>query len=117
MDKRAGLVVYVASALSGDIEGNVERTKAYSRFVVGQGACPLNPILNLHGVISEEAGRETAVAIDIFLLGRCDELWAFGEPTAGMRREIEEAWKLGLPVRRFSTDLEEVGYGKDCEVR
>ncbi len=117
MDKRAGLVVYVASALSGDIEGNVERTKAYSRFVVGQGACPLNPILNLHGVISEETGRETAVAIDIFLLGRCDELWAFGEPTAGMRREIEEAWKLGLPVRRFSTDLEEVGYGKDCEVR
>ena len=108
MKKRAGPVVYVASALSGDIDGNVEKTKRYSAFVAEQGACPLNPILNLHGVISEETGRDMAMAIDISLLRRCDGLWAFGEPTAGMRMEIEEAKRTGLPIRMFTTDCEEV---------
>ncbi len=103
-------VVYVASALSGDVAGNVERTKLYSRFVAGRGACPLNPILNLHGVISEDTGRGLALGIDLRLLERCaDELWAFGEPTAGMREEIRKAEESGLPVRRFTADMKEVG--------
>ena len=31
----------------------------------------------------------------------CDELWAFGEPTEGMRMEIEQAKRLGIPVCRL----------------
>ncbi len=111
-------VVYVASALSGDVTGNVERTKKYSRFVADQGACPLNPILNLHGVISEETGRDLAIEIDLHLLRKCaDELWTFGEPTAGMKREIEVAKNMNLPIRRFSTDLKEIKNGQDTKVQ
>ncbi|WP_298031034.1 DUF4406 domain-containing protein [uncultured Dysosmobacter sp.] len=95
-------VVYIASAYSGDIESNVELTKAYSRYAVSEGACPVNPILNLHGVLDEGSGREMAIAIDLVLLHRCDELWVFGTPTKGMRREIAEAEKSKMPVRYFS---------------
>lgn len=32
------------------------------------------------------------------LLRRCDEIWVFGEPSEGMRDEIEEAKSLRLPI-------------------
>lgn len=34
----------------------------------------------------------------IELLKKCDEIWVFGEPSEGMRAEIEEAKSLRLPV-------------------
>lgn len=34
----------------------------------------------------------------IELLRRCDEIWVFGEPSEGMRAEIEEAKSLQLPI-------------------
>ena len=108
MEKRAGPIVYVASKLSGDIELNVERTKEYSRFVIEQGGIPINPILNLCGVIDEETGRDQAMYIDIRILERADELWAFGVPSAGMLLEVEAAEKLKKPIRAFTTDLKEI---------
>ena len=35
------------------------------------------------------------------MLRLCDELWAFGEPTEGMRMEIAQAERLGIPVCRL----------------
>ena len=99
-------VVYIASAYSGDIERNVELTKAYSRYAADAGAIPLNPILNLHGVLDERTDRAKAMEIDLSLLKRADELWVFGEPTAGMRREIAEAKKTGIPVRWITGEEE-----------
>ena len=92
-------IIYIASAYSGDIEGNVAKTKEYSRHVIQNGGIPLNPILNLHGVLDEKTERDTAISIDLSLWERCDELWVFGEPTAGMRKEITEAGKLGIETR------------------
>ena len=43
------------------------------------------------------------------LLALCDEVWIFtenGEISSGMKREIEEARRLGIPVRQL--DLEEI---------
>lgn len=110
MDKRASPVVYVASAFSGNIKLNIERTKAYSRFVISRGAYPVNPILNLLGVIKEETDRELALQIDIGILesGGISELWCFGEPSAGMLEEIRAAEAMGLPIRRFTKDMEEI---------
>ncbi len=35
------------------------------------------------------------------LLSRCDELWCYGDHISrGMRLEINEAGRLGIPVRR-----------------
>lgn len=92
-------IIYIASAYSGDIETNVTKTKGYSRYVIQSGCIPLNPILNLHGVLDEESDRDTAIGIDLSLLERCDELWVFGEPTAGMKKEIAEAQRQKKPIR------------------
>lgn len=92
-------IIYIASAYSGDIEGNVQKTREYSRYVIRSGGVPFNPILNLHGVLEEESDRDTAINLDLSLLKKCDELWAFGEPTAGMKIEIAKAERIGMPIR------------------
>mgnify|MGYP002869011704 CR=1 FL=1 len=109
-EARNGPVVYIASAYSGDIESNTKKSVRYSRAAIERGASPINPILNLTGVIDESTDRETAMAIDLLLLSRADALWVYGEPTAGMRIEILEAKRLGLPIRWFSENMEELKY-------
>lgn len=101
-------IIYIASAYSGDIEANVERTKEYSRRVIQSGGVPFNPILNLHGVLDEKYDRDTAINLDLSLMKRCDELWVFGEPTAGMKIEITKAERIGMPIRRFTREMEEI---------
>lgn len=105
---RNGPMVYIASAYSGDIKRNTEKTKEYSAFAVREGASPLNPILNLDGVLSEKTDRETAMAIDLALLSSADEIWVFGIPTDGMLCEIDAAKEQGIPRRWFSEDMEEL---------
>lgn len=42
------------------------------------------------------------------LLGKCDEVWVFGNRiTAGMREEIDKAERMRKKIRRFSEELEE----------
>ena len=101
-------IIYIASAYSGDIEANVEKTKEYSRRVIQSGGVPFNPILNLHGVLDEESDRDTAINLDLSFMKRCDELWVFGEPTAGMEIEITKAERIGMPIRRFTREMEEI---------
>ena len=33
------------------------------------------------------------------VLKLCDEVWVFGDPSPGMKREIEEAKRLNKPVK------------------
>ena len=43
------------------------------------------------------------------LLGKCAELWVFGEYiSSGMRAEIERAKRKHMKVRYFTEELEEV---------
>ena len=105
---RNGPVVYVASAFSGDIEANIKKAKEYGRFVVSQGASPINPILNLTDVISEETERELALSIDLALLDRADEIWMFGPLTEGMVIELNEAAEQEILIRMFSENMEEL---------
>lgn len=92
-------VVYIASAYSGDITGNITKTKAYSRAAIAEGAIPINPILNLDGVLNEQTDREVALSIDLSLLRRADAVWCYGIPTAGMKLELAEAKRNGIEIR------------------
>lgn len=65
---------------------------------------PLAPQLFLPQFVDEESERDLALSLCLRLVSRADELWAFGDPTEGMRLEIAEAERLGIPmVRREST--------------
>lgn len=107
-DARERPVVYIAFAYSSDIEGNTEASRIYSRFAVEQGYAPLSPIRNLVGVLSDETGRETALEIDLALLRKADQLFVFGESTAGMKLEIAEEEKCHIRTRYFTKQLEEI---------
>lgn len=98
---RDGPVVYIASAFSGDVLGNTKKTIEYSRFAVEQGAYPINPILNLLGVLDEACDRARAMKIDLTLLRKVDELWVFGIPTAGMLEEMAEAKRCAIRIKYF----------------
>lgn len=52
--------------------------------------------------------RRVGLCLGIEMLKRCDELWAFGQPTEGMTMEIREAEQRDVRVRRFDTCCREV---------
>ena len=106
MNNRDSPIVYVCSPYSGDVEKNTEMAKRYCRYAIGQGVIPLAPHLYLPAFISEETERELAVSIDLKFLEMCRELWAFGDRiSSGMKKEIEYAGELGIPVRYIREEI------------
>lgn len=102
-------VVYVCSPYSGDIERNTANARMYSRFAVAKNTIPFAPHLLLPQYISEDHERGLAMFMNKVFLGKCDELWVFGNKiTDGMEEEIELAGKMRKKIRYFSEDLQEV---------
>lgn len=103
-------LVYVCSPYAGNVDGNTRRARRYSRFAVDRGAIPLAPHLLLPQYISEKTERELAMLMNMVLLGKCEELWVFGETiTDGMAAEISTAEKRNMKIRYFTEELEERG--------
>ena len=110
-DRKYRPLVYVASAYSGDVTTNTEKAKQYCRFAVEQGQIPLAPHLMFPQFMNDDdpAERELAIFMDVILLGKCDELWVFGDTiTAGMSVEIEVAKKRKQTIRYFNSKCGEV---------
>lgn len=104
-------LVYIASAYSGDVTTNVERARQYCCFALEQGQIPLAPHLMFPQFMNDDdtAERELAIFMDVILLGKCDELWVFGDAiSAGMSVEIEVAKKRKQTIRYFNSKCEEV---------
>lgn len=101
-------LVYICSPFSGDISGNIERTKKYSRYAVDSKAIPIAPHLLFPQFMDDDAERELALFMDMVLLGKCEELWVFGElVTEGMSAEIAKAKRKNMKIRYFTEDCEE----------
>ena len=105
-------LVYVASPFAGDVERNVMNARRYCRFAAENGAIPLAPHLLLPQFMSEKTERENAMFMNMVFLGRCEQLWVFGERiTEGMAAEIAKAEKRGMPIRYFTDDCMEMSGG------
>ena len=101
-------LVYICSPFSGDVSGNIERAKKYSRYAVDSKAIPIAPHLLFPQFMSDDAERELALFMDVVLLGKCEELWVFGElVTEGMSAEIAKAKRKNMKIRYFTEDCEE----------
>ena len=110
--KRYMPMVYICSAYSGDVEGNTEKARRYSRFAVDENAIPVTPHLLYPQFMDDgnEAEREMAMHFNYVLLGKCTEVWVFGGVISrGMAREIGIAKKRRMKIRWFTQDLKEVG--------
>lgn len=107
-------LVYVCSKYSGDTVTHTEAAKRYSRFAVDQGAIPLAPHLLLPLYMHEDSERELAMFMDMVFLGKCDELWVFGdEASKGMRMEIAKAKKHHKKIRYFDSACKETNQALD----
>ena len=52
--------------------------------------------------------RELGLFFALILLGKCEEVWVFGNRISeGMAREMEAATRRGISVRRFNEKGEE----------
>lgn len=101
-------LVYICSPFSGDISENIERAKMYSRYAVDIGAIPIAPHLLFPQFLDENTERELAIFMDLVLLGRCEELWVFGDVISeGMKTEIGKAKRKKIRIRYFSEDCKE----------
>lgn len=98
--------IYVASPLKGDIAGNIERAAGYCRQVVEAGHIPYAPHLFYARFLDDTIAGERCTGMQMGQeeLQLCDEVWAFGEPSEGMRVEIALATELEIPVRRFGPE-------------
>ena len=104
-------LVYIASPFAGDPERNTERARGYCRLAVSKGYIPLAPHL-LYPQFMDDDDRETrerGIFFALVLLGKCDEVWVFGERISeGMSREIAKAERRGISVRYWNSRCEEV---------
>lgn len=111
-DKIFKPIVYICSPYAGDVERNTVRAKVYSRFaVIEKNAIAFAPHLLFPMYLNDDdpAERELALFMDMVFLGKCNELWVFGENiTKGMQMEIDKAKKRRMTIRYFTEELEEV---------
>lgn len=96
--------VYICSPLRGDIEGNLERVKRYTKYALMCGTAPVVPhfyALCIDDNIPKE--REIGLAAGLGMLWFCDELWIFGdEISEGMLAEMKFCKNLNITMKKIS---------------
>ena len=101
-------LVYICSPYAGEIEKNTYRARAFSRFAVEKKYIPLAPHLLCPQYIDEETERWLGLKMGIVFMGKCEEVWVFGDVISeGMAEEIERAGKMRKKIRYFTNDLQE----------
>jgi len=107
-------LVYVASPFAGDTEYNIRKAQGYCRFAVSKGCIPIAPHLLYPQFMDDEDSeqRELGLFFALVLLGKCDELWVFGDRVStGMANEIAKAKKRGMPIKYYNSKCEVITYG------
>lgn len=89
---------------AGDIETNTAFAKKACWYAIHQGHTPIAVHLLYPQMLddAEPTEREIGLRLGHRVLEVCDELWLCGgRVSSGMAREIEEAQRLGIPIRQI----------------
>ncbi len=101
-------LVYICSPYAGDIERNTYRARAFSRFAVEKKYIPIAPHFLCPQYLNEETERWLGLKMGIVFMGKCEEVWVFGDVVSeGMAVEIEKAKRMRKKIRYFTDDLQE----------
>lgn len=96
--------VYICAPLGGDVEGNLERVKRYTRYALMCGTAPVVP--HFYALCLDDDNqteREIGLAAGLGMLWFCDELWVFGQDiTEGMKQELQFCKHLNIKTRYVS---------------
>lgn len=104
-------LVYICSPYSGDVEENIKKAREHCRFVLNSGYIPIAMHLLLPQFLDDNnpKERDLALFIDLVIMGKCREVWVFGEHiSGGMDIEIAKAKKHGQGVKYFDFNYKEV---------
>lgn len=103
-------LVYICAPFSGDIEANKKKAAGFAEYAYRNGCIPLTAHLLFPFVNdTNKAERDTAIHMDIVLMGKCQEVWVLKERiTPGMKIEINKANSRRQKVRYFNSRFEEV---------
>jgi len=105
-------LVYICSPYAGDIDYNTKMAKEYCRYAMKCECVPIAVHLIYPSFLDDTNPAERAAGIQMGLrvLATCEELWIGGTHISeGMKIEISEAERLGIPVKRISqSELMEV---------
>ena len=109
-DKKAAYrpLVYICSPYAGDTVRNVANARKYSRFAFEQNTIPIAAHLLFPQFMDDDnpTERQAAMHFNYVLLGKCEELWVFGETISdGMAHEICIAKKRRQKIRYFRTNV------------
>ena len=101
-------LVYICSPYAGDIEKNTYRARAFSRFAVEKKYITIAPHLLCPKYLNEETERWLGLKMGIVFMGKCEEIWVFGDVISeGMASEIDKAKRMRKKIRYFTDDLQE----------
>jgi hypothetical protein len=90
--------VFISHAYASDPTRNAIRVVKISRALARSGALPVAPQIYLPQFVDETTERDLALRLCLGLVALSNEVRVYGEPSAGMRLEIAEAYRLGIPV-------------------
>lgn len=104
-------LVYICSPYRGDVDANVMRARRYSYFAVTENTIPITPHLLFPQFMDDDipSQRQLAMHFNYVLLGKCSQLWVFGDVISeGMEYEINLAKKRFMKIRYFDSSCKEV---------
>ena len=104
-------LAYICSPYSGDVEKNTANAQRYCKFAVDNHAIPIAPHLLFTQFMDDNNPKERNLALfmGLVLLGKCQEVWVFGDTISeGMRKELDKARRWNKRIRYFGEDLKEV---------
>ena len=95
-------LIYICSPLRGDYERNIEKAKEYCKEVIREGHIPICPHIYFTQFLDDtkQAERDLGMQYGLMALQWCDKVYVYGEPSEGMRAEIELAEQMGIEVVR-----------------
>lgn len=104
-------LVYICSPFSGKVKKNKRKARKYCRFALEQHTIPFAPHLLFPQFMDDNnpKERQTAMFINMVMLGKCEQLWVFGENYSnGMKEEIRKAKERKKKIRYFTEKMEEI---------
>lgn len=77
-----------------------------SKFVLEQGAVPLNPFTTFDYFLLDTVDRNIVRRGNNTLVQRADEIWTFGEVSDGVLAEMVQGQEQHKPVKHFDLDAQ-----------
>ena len=90
--------IFVCHPFSSIPVQNQRSVRQICRHLALQGHLPLAPQIYFPEFVVEATEREVALRLCLQLIAVADAVWVYGQPSEGMRLEVAEAERLGIPV-------------------